>query len=274
MRERGLRPVTTAADKPLAVVEGFSPAISYSLLAEGGLAVAAGALYVLSNADRTLPSSRGSQPGNGSLVQVIAYATGVQPLVAGKPEPPLHHESVQRTGAQHPLAVGDRLDTDIEGAHRVGVDSLLVLTGVTSPAEAILAPPQQRPTYLSEDLAGLHQPHPEVASQDGAFSCGGWTARWDGQRLDLDGGGERIDGLRALCAAAWPGRRGHHRPGPRCGPAPRGRTLNPPVSRIDRTRRLPAVYAEPHARPRSLLHGDHSGATAAVLRAFCPSCCC
>ena len=78
-----------------------------------------------------------------------------------------------------------------------------MLTGVTSPAEAIVAPPQQRPTYLSEDLAGLHQPHPEVASQDGAFSCGGWTARWDGQRLDLDGGGERIDGLRALCAAAW-----------------------------------------------------------------------
>ena len=76
VRERGLRPVTTAADKPLAVVEGFSPTISYSLLAEGGLAVAAGALYVLSNADRTLPSSRGNQPGNGSLGQVIAYATG------------------------------------------------------------------------------------------------------------------------------------------------------------------------------------------------------
>jgi glycerol 3-phosphatase-2 len=203
VRERGLRPVTTAADKPLAVVEGFSPAISYSLLAEGGLAVAAGALFVLSNSDRTLPSKRGNQPGNGSLAQVITYATGVQPLVAGKPDPPLHHESVQRTGARNPLAVGDRLDTDIEGAHRGGVDSLLVLTGVTSPAEAIIAPPGQRPTYLAEDLAGLHQPHPEVASQDGRFRCGGWTARWDGRRLDLDGGGERIDGLRALCAAAW-----------------------------------------------------------------------
>jgi HAD superfamily hydrolase (TIGR01450 family) len=203
VRERGLRPVTTAADRPLAVVEGFSPAISYSLLTEGSLAVAAGALFVLSNSDRTLPSRRGNQPGNGSLAQVIIHATGVQPLVAGKPDPPLHHESVQRTNAQHPLAVGDRMDTDIEGAHRGGVDSLLVFTGVTSPAEAILAPPEQRPTYLSEDLAGLHQPHPEVTSQGGGFSCGGWTARWDGQRLDLTGGGERMDGLRALCAVGW-----------------------------------------------------------------------
>lgn len=203
VRERGLRPVTTAADQPLAVVEGFWPSTSYSLLAEGGLAVAAGALFVLSNSDRTLPSRRGNQPGNGSLAQVITYATGVTPLVAGKPDPPLHHESMVRTGAKNPLAVGDRLDTDIEGAHRGGVDSLLVLTGVTSPAEAILAPPEQRPTYISADLAGMHQPHPEVISQDGAFSCGGWTARWDGRSLDLTGGGERIDGLRALCAAAW-----------------------------------------------------------------------
>ncbi len=173
------------------------------MLAEGGLAVAAGALFVASNADRTLPSRRGRQPGNGSLLAVIATATGVQPLVAGKPEPPLHNESVLRTGARHPLVVGDRLDTDIEAAHRVGADSLLVLTGVTSPAEAVLAPPSQRPTYLAEDLAGLLEPHPGITEEDGGFSCGGWTARPDGDRLELTGNGERIDGLRALCAAAW-----------------------------------------------------------------------
>ncbi len=203
LRERGLRPVSTAADRPLAVVQGFSPGITYSLLAEGGLAVAAGALFVASNVDRTLPSSRGNQPGNGSLTEVIAYATGVRPLVAGKPEPPLHHESVLRTGAKRPLAVGDRLDTDIEGAQRVGADSLLVLTGVSGPADVVLAPPGQRPTYIAEDLAGLHEPHPEVTRQDGGFSCGGWLARWDGQRLDLSGAGPRVDGLRALCAVAW-----------------------------------------------------------------------
>jgi HAD superfamily hydrolase (TIGR01450 family) len=203
VRERGLRPVSTALDRPQAVVQGYWPDLSYSLLAEGGLAVAAGALFVASNGDLTLPGRRGSQPGNGSLIQVIATATGVQPLVAGKPEPPLHRESVLRTGAKHPLVVGDRLDTDIEGAHRVGADSLLVLTGVTGPAEAVLAPPSQRPTYLAEDLAGLLEPHPEVSSADGAFSCGGWTATRTEDQLELSGDGERIDGLRALCAAAW-----------------------------------------------------------------------
>jgi HAD superfamily hydrolase (TIGR01450 family) len=203
VRERGLRPVSTAADRPQAVVQGYSPDITYSLLEEGGLAVAAGALFVASNGDLTLPSRRGRQPGNGSFIRVIATATGVQPLVAGKPEPPLHHESVLRTGAKRPLVVGDRLDTDIESAHRVGADSLLVLTGVTGPAEAVLAPPSQRPAYLATDLTGLLEPHPDVTGQDGAFGCGGWTARLDGDRLDLTGGGERIDGLRALCAAAW-----------------------------------------------------------------------
>ena len=208
LRERGLRPVSTAADRPQAVVQGYAPGISYSLLEEGGLAVAAGALFVASNADLTLPTRRGPQPGNGAFIEVIATATGVRPLVAGKPEPPLQRESVLRTGARHPLVVGDRLDTDIEGAYRVGLDSLLVLTGVTGPAEAILAQPSQRPTYLSEDLAGLLGPHPEVTSQDGAFSCGGWTARLNGDGLELAAprnGGNRIDGLRASCAAAWAG---------------------------------------------------------------------
>ena len=203
LRERGLRPVSTAADKPLAVVQGYAPGLSYSALAEGGMAVAAGALFVASNADTTLPGRRGLAPGNGSLIQVIATATGVRPLVAGKPEPPLHRETVLRTGAKHPLVVGDRLDTDIEGAHRVGTDSMLVLTGVTGPAEAVLAPAGQRPTYLAEDLAGLLEPHPAVDARDGEFSCAGWTACWAGDRLDLTGTGARIDGLRALCAAAW-----------------------------------------------------------------------
>jgi HAD superfamily hydrolase (TIGR01450 family) len=203
VRERGLRPVSTVADRPQAVVQGYSPDVGYSVLAEGGLAVAAGALFVATNGDLTLPSRRGRQPGNGSLVQVIATATGVQPLVAGKPEPPLHRESVLRTGAKHPLVVGDRLDTDIDGARRVGADSMLVLTGVTHPADAVLASPSQRPTYLAEDLAGLLEPHPDVTSLDGAFSCEGWTARWAQEHLELTGDGERIDGLRALCAAAW-----------------------------------------------------------------------
>jgi len=208
VRERGLRPVSTAADEPAAVVQGYAPDIGYANLAEGALAVEAGALFVASNADATLPTPRGRQPGNGSLVQVIATATGARPLVAGKPEPPLHAESVQRTSARRPLIVGDRLDTDIEGACRVGADSLLVLTGVTKPADLLAAPAGRRPTYLDEGLAGLLSPQPGVSADDGSYRCRGWTARrGDDGELELAGSGERIDGLRALAAAAWSGPR-------------------------------------------------------------------
>jgi glycerol-1-phosphatase len=215
VRERGLRPVSTALDRPAAVVQGYGPDVDYALLAEGGLAVRAGAWFVASNADLTLPTARGLQPGNGSLVQVIATATGEQPVVAGKPEPPLHAEAVERTGAKRPLVVGDRLDTDIEGAVRAGADSLLVFTGVSQPADAVLAPARRRPSYLAHDLSGLLEPQPEVTTDGaGKFRCGGWTARLtDGsggpggsggaEGLDIDGSGAAIDGLRALCAAAW-----------------------------------------------------------------------
>lgn len=204
VRERGFRPVSVASEHPAAVIEGYAPDLSYSLLAEGALAVQAGALFVVSNADKTLPTARGRQPGNGAMARVIATATGQEPLVAGKPEPPLHAEAVARTGAGRPLLVGDRLDTDIEGAVRVGADSMLVLTGVTRPLDAALAPPHQRPSYLAQDLSGLLVPHPPVVRAGGGYRCGAWDAHWrPPARLVLAGDGDPMDGLRALCAAAW-----------------------------------------------------------------------
>jgi glycerol-1-phosphatase len=205
VRARGLRPVTTAADGPLAVVQGYAHDISYGLLAEAALALRAGSFYVATNADPTLPSPRGEQPGNGSLVQLLVTATGRDPVFAGKPEPPLHAESVQRVGARHPLVVGDRLDTDIEGAVRGGTDSLLVLTGVTQPAGLLMASARHRPTYVAACLAGLNMSHPSVSKVADGFNCGGWTASVTGGEdwLAISGDGDPIDGLRALCAAAW-----------------------------------------------------------------------
>ncbi|HEY2551207.1 MAG TPA: HAD-IIA family hydrolase [Streptosporangiaceae bacterium] len=203
LRERGLRPVSTAAEHPAAVVQGFAADIGYPLLAEAALAILAGAWYVASNGDLTLPTSRGPQPGNGSLVQVLVAATGQHPVVAGKPEPPLHAESIARTGAKRPLVVGDRLDTDIAGAVSGGSDSMLVLTGVTDAAGAILARPGERPTYLASSVAGLLEPQPPVVAEAGEFRCGGWSARPDGASLGVAGNGEPLDGLRALCAAGW-----------------------------------------------------------------------
>jgi len=206
LRERGLRPVSVAAEHPLAVVQGYTPDLNYGLLTEAALALRAGASFVATNVDPTLPTQRGLQPGNGSLVQVLVTSTGRRPEVAGKPQPPLHVEAVQRTGAKRPLVVGDRLDTDIEGGVRNGADSLLVLTGVSAPADAVLAPPRQRPTYVARDLDGLLASQPEVrASGDGEFACGGWTARLtaDGGKLEVSGSGDPVDGLRALCGAVW-----------------------------------------------------------------------
>ena len=221
LRERGLRPVSMASDRPVAVAQGYAPDMSYGLLAEAGVAVRDGAFYVATNSDSTLPTPRGPQPGNGSLLQVIITATGKQPVVAGKPETPLHAEAIARTGAKRPLVVGDRLDTDIEGAVRGGADSLLVLTGVSNARDAVLADEGQRPTYLAADLGGLVETQPAIGPSRGragaggadgqaggsatAFRCGGWEARRSAgsAALELSGDGAWIDGLRALCAAAW-----------------------------------------------------------------------
>ena len=228
VRERGLRPVSTALDRPAAVVQGYQRHIDYLLLAEGTLAVAAGAIFVASNADSTLPSPRGKLPGNGALVQVIRVATGRDPIVAGKPEPSMHKEAMLRTGARRPLVVGDRLDTDIEGANRVDADSLLVLTGVSHPSDVVLAPPRRRPSYVAADLTGLLEPHPlPTGGQGEPLRCNGWQARWlsgnggagngedtagdqgtggdagHGPRIELTGSGDPIDALRVLCAACW-----------------------------------------------------------------------
>jgi glycerol-1-phosphatase len=200
-RERGLTVVTSAEDEPAAVVQGYGPEVGWAELAEATVAVRRGAWFVATNLDATVPSGRGPLPGNGALVGVVARTTGVTPTAVGKPDPAMHRESVERSGARRPLVVGDRLDTDIEGAHRVGCDSLLVLTGVTTPADLLAAPPEHRPTYLARSVDGLLVPHPAPARTDAGWTCGGWTVRAG----RVEGSGAELDALRAACAAAWAG---------------------------------------------------------------------
>jgi glycerol-1-phosphatase len=216
LRERGLIPVRSADDDPAAVVQGYSPELDYAQLAEASVAIRRGLLWVATNVDPTVPSPRGPLPGNGSLVAALRHATGVEPVVTGKPEPTMHLESVERSGAQRPIVVGDRLDTDVEGANAAGCASLLVLTGVTAATDLLTAAPQLRPTYLAPDVSGLLSAHDSPVVSGGVARCGRWTAApgpaesvvLSGATAHEDGGGARpspddLDPLRALCALAW-----------------------------------------------------------------------
>ena len=203
--EVGLRPVGPDEDEPVAVVSGFSPEMTWRLLAEGTYAVRSGLPWVATNLDRTVPTPRGAAPGNGALVRLVADASGREPdRVAGKPERPLLDEALRRTGAGSALFVGDRLDTDVEGARSAGVDCLLVLTGVSTPEQLVTAPAERRPDFVAAELGGIGAAHPAPEQVEDGWRCGGWTARLaaDG-RLGVEGSGDTVDGIRALCAAAW-----------------------------------------------------------------------
>ena len=156
LREVGLEPVTRAEDDPVAVMQGFGPDVGWRELVEVGLAVRRGAWWLATNSDITIPTSRGPAPGNGSLVQAVVAAAGRGPdFVAGKPESALLREAIERCGAHQPLMVGDRLDTDIAGGNRLGIPTLLVLTGVTDRPTAEDARGEERPTFVAPDLSCL-----------------------------------------------------------------------------------------------------------------------
>jgi glycerol-1-phosphatase len=239
LTERGLTPVDRDDDDVVAIVQGYSPDLTWHQLAEGSIAINRGALWVATNLDPTVPSPMGRLPGNGSLVAALRHATGAEPVSTGKPDPTMHRESVERSGARRPIVVGDRLDTDIEGANAVGCPSLLVFSGVTTPAELLAAPAELRPNYLAGDVGGLLLTHVQPAVVDGRIECGGWSVHTGANagvgsdhdpRESADGGsgvtltlarrdtagGEgdswfdqaekgaaELDALRALCVATW-----------------------------------------------------------------------
>jgi len=195
----GLTPVRGFSADVKGVCQGLSPKMTWEDLAEGALAIRAGAFWVACNVDRTLPTDRGLLPGNGSLVHALRVATDHEPEVAGKPATPLMDQSIRSAGAARPLVVGDRLDTDIEGAVSAGVDSLLVLTGVATAADLLAAGPHERPTYVAADLTAFDRPADELAIR----ARPGWAVTVDGGRATITGGGDPLDLLRTLCAACW-----------------------------------------------------------------------
>lgn len=154
----GLQPVRRAAETVAAVVQGHSPQTAWPDLAEASYALRAGALWVAANTDRTLPNERGLAPGNGAMVAALRAASDREPVVAGKPFAPLLEDALVRAGTRAALVVGDRLDTDIAGAQHVALDSLLVLTGVSTVDELAGLPDELLPTYIADSLDALNHP--------------------------------------------------------------------------------------------------------------------
>jgi glycerol-1-phosphatase len=203
VRAHGMEPVDSALEQPEAVIQGFDPGLGWRDLAEASYAIAAGAFWVATNTDMSIPQARGIAPGNGSLVAAVRAATGRIPLVAGKPEAPLFTTAAGGLGARRPLIVGDRLDTDILGGTNAGIDTAAVLTGVDTVETILAARAAERPKYLLQDLGGLYEPYPEVVEAGGVFRCGGSAARVADGVVRLEGGRGDLDTWRAACAAWW-----------------------------------------------------------------------
>lgn len=195
--------VTTEPGEAAAIVSGYGPDVLWKDIMRAATLIRDGLPYVASNTDLTIPTDYGLAPGHGVLVRTLCDFAGVEPIVAGKPARPLMDETIRRVGGDRPLMIGDRLDTDIEGAHAVGVDSLLVMTGVTHLAELVAATPQLRPTYISPDLEGLFESHPAPDVDDGGARLGGWQARAQGGALEVSGQGSAADWWRVVASAGW-----------------------------------------------------------------------
>jgi 4-nitrophenyl phosphatase len=150
-----LQPASEGDSDILAVVVGLDREFTYSKLYAANLAIRSGARFVATNGDVTLPTEIGLVPGCGSIVAAIAAATSQSPEVVGKPESHLFDIACDQMGVQPPetVAIGDRLDTDIVAANRLGALSVMVLTGVSTREEIANFP--EKPDMVFTDLNAI-----------------------------------------------------------------------------------------------------------------------
>jgi len=135
------------------VVVGWDRSVDYAKLKTASLLVERGARLIATNPDASYPASDGLWPGAGAILSAVTTTTGATPTIVGKPGRPLFQAATEITGATRPLVVGDRVDTDIGGADAMEWDSLLVLSGASTPAS--LLETSHVPTYLARDIAAL-----------------------------------------------------------------------------------------------------------------------
>lgn len=201
----------SAEDKPAAVIQGFSPEVGWAQLAEASFALQRdeSVVWVATNTDWTIPIERGVAPGNGALVSAVHLAVGRLATFAGKPEKALFDVAIERfSQATRPLMIGDRLDTDIKGANRAGIDSAIVLTGIDQAKQVLAAAEDEQPTYILEDLRDLHRPYPDVirsVDKDGVYTVevGKAVVRRKDHVVRIARKGSPIDTLRAGAALIY-----------------------------------------------------------------------
>lgn len=210
IEKRGWQVVRTADADPHAVVQGFAPHVAWTDLAQASFALHKGIPWVATNMDWTIPVADGIAPGNGTLVSAVHTAVGRMPEVAGKPERPIFELAKQRFGAKNPLMIGDRLDTDIEGANKAKMKTLHVMTGIDTARQLISASKLRRPDFIVEDLRELHTEYAvaretfEKSTGNTYFEVGTAAVRRSGNKIDLLRAGERhVDTVRAACLAVW-----------------------------------------------------------------------
>ena len=208
----GFELVASADDKPDAVIQGFAPDVAWRDLAEAAYAIQGGAKWVATNSDWTLPQDRGLAPGNGTLVSAVHTAVGQMAVVAGKPEPAIFNTALRVFGLDpqdagqraKALFIGDRIDTDIVGANRAGLDSALVLTGVSKRKDALAAKAGERPTFILENLRELRETYAAPKQTKRGFECLGAEVELLGTQVVLTQGDPKsIGALRAACATIW-----------------------------------------------------------------------
>lgn len=207
----GFRVTRSADDSPAAVVQGFAPEVGWTELAEASFALERGLPdgtempWIATNTDWTLPLERGIAPGNGTLVSAVHIAVGRLPVFAGKPQRAIFETAFERFGTRDALMIGDRLDTDIEGARNAGIESALVLTGIDRPKQLLAAGESRRPNYILRDLRELEHPYPTtVVANDGAVSVGTATVKMDTHHVRIvREGNDPLNLLRAGCEAIW-----------------------------------------------------------------------
>ena len=143
------------APQAQAFVMGIDRSINFQKVAEATLLVRAGIPFYTTNTDKTFPTPRGEIPGSGAWVSVITTATNVEPIIAGKPFPFLMELSLEKLGTrkEETLVVGDRLETDIAAGQSVGCPTALVLSGVSTKAQAEEWAPKM--DVIADSLADL-----------------------------------------------------------------------------------------------------------------------